>query len=210
MTQSVGPYTPAAGVLGSNPAMNAAYLSPDALLAYCASQLQRIDGKIQAMVAEQTTATKLSDALGAAQAAFAKYSGGIDNRIGGKTGDDSKHADNMANKTSCIEITKQLDAAVDKLPVDDPNRARLVEIANVFRERGAMDSPGTGMVGQAEIAGFAAEMKKMSSTIESNSQMNMITIQSLMSNRSSAIQLVTNMVQGLGDSSKSIAANVGK
>jgi hypothetical protein len=40
--------------------------------------------------------------------------------------------------------------------------------------------------------------------------MNMISLQSIMSARQTAVQLATNLISALGESSKAIAANAGK
>jgi hypothetical protein len=48
------------------------------------------------------------------------------------------------------------------------------------------------------------------SDINSSAQMDMINLQSLMSNRQTAIQLTTNMLKALNDSEKQIVHNIGK
>jgi hypothetical protein len=46
--------------------------------------------------------------------------------------------------------------------------------------------------------------------LEASAQLEMITLQSLMSSRQTAVQLSTNLISALGETSRSIVANVGK
>jgi hypothetical protein len=59
------------------------------------------------------------------------------------------------------------------------------------------------------IQTYAATLKTEQSDLNGGAELNMINLQAIMSQRQTAIQLTTNLVQALGDSSNKIAANIG-
>jgi hypothetical protein len=54
------------------------------------------------------------------------------------------------------------------------------------------------------------DLQTVASDAGSSSQLNMINLQSLMSQQQTAIQITTNLVQQLGQQNQAIATNVGK
>jgi hypothetical protein len=66
---------------------------------------------------------------------------------------------------------------------------------------------------KATVAGFNALIGKrfedMSANLGKDSELGMISLQSIMSQRQSAIQICTNLVQSFGDQMNKIAANIG-
>ncbi len=60
-----------------------------------------------------------------------------------------------------------------------------------------------------EVASWSDAVKSAQSGLNSASELNMISLQSLMSQRQEAIQLCTNLVQSLGDQCNKIAQNIG-
>jgi hypothetical protein len=69
---------------------------------------------------------------------------------------------------------------------------------------------GSGTFSGTAVKTAKADLDGITKDIESASQMDMIHLQSLMSSRQTAIQLATNMISALGESSKAIAANIGR
>ena len=57
---------------------------------------------------------------------------------------------------------------------------------------------------------LTTNLKNDAADLNSDSEMTMITLQSLMSQRQTAVQLTTNLVQSLGDQQNSIAKNIGQ
>ena len=56
---------------------------------------------------------------------------------------------------------------------------------------------------------FIDRLQGCASDLNSNSELQMIQLQSLMSERQTAIELTTNLVQSLGNQAEKIAQNVG-
>ncbi|HEY8041388.1 MAG TPA: hypothetical protein VIF15_16395, partial [Polyangiaceae bacterium] len=63
--------------------------------------------------------------------------------------------------------------------------------------------------GATDVKGWIQELSDVQSTINQGSELQMIKLQSLMSQRQTAIQLTTNLVQSLGDQLNKIAENIG-
>ena len=57
---------------------------------------------------------------------------------------------------------------------------------------------------------FVDNLKGLQTEVNQGSELGMITLQSLMSQRQMAIQLTTNLVQSLGEMTNKIAANIGR
>lgn len=71
-------------------------------------------------------------------------------------------------------------------------------------------STGNQQFSGIEVKATTEYLQGLTKDLESASQMDMIRLQSLMSSRQTAIQLATNMISALGESSKAIAANIGR
>jgi hypothetical protein len=65
-------------------------------------------------------------------------------------------------------------------------------------------------VSQSEIEGYAQAISDAAGDLNSDAELGMVNIQSLMSQRETAISLTTNLVQSLGDGESKIADNIGK
>jgi hypothetical protein len=64
-------------------------------------------------------------------------------------------------------------------------------------------------VGADAVQSWSKTIQDASADVSSESQMGMIQLQSLMSQRQTAIQLCTNLIQALGEQSKNVVGNVG-
>ena len=60
------------------------------------------------------------------------------------------------------------------------------------------------------VSQLTQNLKNDAANLNSDSEMTMINLQSLMSQRQTAVQLTTNLVQSLGDQQNSIAKNIGQ
>ena len=63
--------------------------------------------------------------------------------------------------------------------------------------------------GSDELKGFSDTLTGINNNLNNSAELGMISIQSLMSQRSTAIQLATNIMQSLDDGTSKIADNIG-
>ena len=68
---------------------------------------------------------------------------------------------------------------------------------------------GDGDFSQAELQGYVDTLTDAAGNINSDSQLDMVHLQSLMSQQQTAVSLTTNLVQSLGDQENKIADNIG-
>ena len=68
---------------------------------------------------------------------------------------------------------------------------------------------GDKILQSQELQGYAQTLTDAAGNLNSNSELGMVQIQSLMSQRQTAVSLTTNLVQSLGDQENKIADNIG-
>jgi len=167
-----------------------AYLTPDALMMYCQTRLQGIDTQVNTEFAKQKQANFDSSVLSGmlSSAAFSVPS----DKLTGSEADGKRQS-----------VIDEINKAEGKLSAGDPLLDKLEELkATVSQMSGDLD-PSTF---NTTIAGGVQNLQK---DINSSAELGMINLQSLMSQRQSAIQMCTNLVQSLGDQMNKIAQNIG-
>jgi hypothetical protein len=197
-------------------------LSPDALMAYCQSRLDSIDGQVQASFGDQQqNATALQQ--------IDQFTDTLKNVDGA----DQKGAD------ACKNLEKSFYAMIQSVRTSDPNCPALGALITTYNQMvysgdgGAafnhstdptdpdfidkgeypLDTSapqGDKILGATELQGFAQSLTDAAGSLNSNSELQMVQLQSLMSQRQTAISLTTNLVQSLGDQANKIADNIGK
>lgn len=187
-------------ILGGKPSGSDSlmYLTPEALLTYVETQLRSVDGDIRKRLEGQQDLIARKKLLGDIESALAN---------GG------------ANKQ---QIADAYQAAIDALPEGDPLRARLeAGLAKALQlgESGQLPFPlnSKEVVGQLSAAlnadlckGLEASLKNELSDLNAGSELNMIEVQSLMSQRATAVQLGTGMLQKINSTLENIANNIGR
>jgi hypothetical protein len=175
---------------GTNP-MDCTYLTPDALLYYCEARMNGVDTQMEGIMNEQETTNADEQAVHDAIAAFDSYSN-----------------DNA-------QLIDQLKAAVAEVK-DPATQAKLqavlsdVEAHNASIQPSAQVAPEAIPFSSTQVQGWTDTLKNVDSDLSSGAELNMIQLQSLMSERQVATQLTTNLVQSLGDQMNKIADNIGK
>lgn len=195
-------------------------LTPDALMSFCESRLRGLDEQIQASFYKQQLANRDSARLTSLAGTLTPPSNAVDLSCEG-------------GLECALDAAQKMLAAADTME-DPTTRDRLVEAANKLIDRVQQghdyDIKNAFSVGKTPKE-MAAAMSgdKVSATIDpsafksltadavqgiqkdlnSSAELSMINLQSLMSQRQSSVQLITNMVQSLGDQLNKIAANVG-
>jgi hypothetical protein len=215
---SIGPSTPL--IAGDVDFTN--NLSPDAMMIYLQTRLDGIDSQVNSVFNDQKRQEKAQSIL----RDLNTHLTGLDDKTAeskpfpGAAPPAPPAPDANANDgqpavatappaKSQVQKDVEMDlAALDKI---DPALADRIR-KNVFgpdRLFSAASAPlKIGYTG-AEAAQAKTAIEAVGKDLESSAQMNMIHLQSLISSRQTAVQLATNMVSSLGESTKSIVANLG-
>jgi hypothetical protein len=211
------------------------YLTPDALMGYCESRLQGIDTQVQEAFAKQemgnADATQLSNLAGLDALSAPKDNLDLSTLDGFQKAWDAYKAiqataqsiqdpaTKQAVNNVAYQLQKTLTSALDDMlnpKTGDPSQFKDdADVQNFFG--GKFNSVGikTGGTSQSiDTAGWQSlvtdAVKNVQQDLNSNSELSMINLQSLMSQRQEAIQVCTNLVQSMGDQCDKIAENVGK
>jgi hypothetical protein len=234
MTSSIGTqYNLAATTTGSAsdpsafdlPAGDGSYLTPDALMLYCQSRLQSIDTQMQAGINEQQNNTDEQTAVNELVADFQKLS--AHGTTDPNSSDPTKNATNYAQ---CQDLEEHIRAVIHHIQTTDPGSPAIAKLMDIHDRvmatgtQGYTDSSGNvqtyygptpdkaqpdGIIDVDEINQIVNDLKDVGTTLNSSAELNMIQLQSYMSQRQTAIQLTTNLVQSLGDQDNKIVSNIG-
>jgi hypothetical protein len=193
-------------------------MTPDALMAYCSSRLNSLDGQMKEVFAQQQLGTEEQSLIGGAVSLLQGFEqNGISN-----------------DPKTCTQVESQLEALYSKIQRMDPNSPALKTIATVHDELMASGTGpytdtsgnhgflGPGPNGYAtghteqdntidgdEMQGYVNQLQGAASSLNSSSELGMINLQSLMTQRQTAIQLTTNLVQTLGDTNQKVVDKIG-
>lgn len=178
-------------------AVDAAGLSPDALMTYCQTRINGIDSQVKEYFAQQKKSNDDRAAINDALAVLNQYSAGTMD-------------DNAPHEKAGHDLREALAKAIDKVGPNTDAGRRLSAIKAKVDDT-TISGPGTdgGRVSADEMKGFLDDVKGIQTDLGASSELGMIQLQSLMSQRQVAIQLCTNLVQSLGDQQNKICANVG-
>jgi hypothetical protein len=180
-------------------------LTPDALMNYCATRLRDLDNQINYEMTKQQTVQKENSTLT-----------NLLQQLSGDIGGDVDLTNGAGNQCVLTAIG-HLESAAESLKTTDPQTAqKLTDLAAKLHELGDaknQGSNGTNFQHALPLATFKAaisdSVSNMQKDLNSGTELAMINLQSLMSQRQSAVQTVTNMVQSLGDQMNKITSNIG-
>lgn len=172
------------------PGVDVAYgaLTPETLIAYCASKMRGIDTQIQQCFAKQQARNAKSQVLSDLQSKLSNYKTGFQN-----------------DPKARAEIEAALANAKTAL-VDDPSLAEQIDKLNTAFEATMNDD----WASSTEMEGYMSSVQSIQQGINQEGELEMLQMQSMMSQRQQAVQLCTNMIQGLGQTAQAVAANIGK
>jgi hypothetical protein len=212
------------------------YLTPDALMLYCQTRLRGIDTQVEAAFAQQESGNADSTALSTLSANLTVPSGDLDlNTPAGyqQAYDTAQQMIATANTlqdpqtkqsllAAAATIQGQLTTAYNNMTGNNSFKPPFTsdqDIQNFFKGT-YVDGNGNAITKQSNAsvtistASYQSEVtdavKSIQSDLNSNTELAMINLQSLMSQRQEAIQVCTNLVQSMGDSTSQVTANVGK
>ena len=193
-------------------------LSPDALMVYLSTRLNGLDDQINTIFNTQQQQQKVQSALAKIQTELDRLDDKSDPNTlltmpdladpnASATAD--PNAPSAATQTpGTSEVEKNINNDIAEIAQIDPNLAQ--QMSQKLNEKGFVLFVQDGKYLSNEVTATKDYIQGLSKDIESRSQMNMIQLQSLMSSRQTAVQLSTNLISALGESSKAIAANIGR
>jgi hypothetical protein len=165
-------------------------LSPEMLLAYCASKMRGLDHQIQECFAKQQARNTKAAVLSDVQRTLSNYKVGFEK-----------------NPSAEKEISEAFAKAQTALAGDPALSAELQ------KTKAAYDASVTNhdhWASSDDMAGWMNSVQQLQQSLNQEGELEMLQMQSTMSQRQQAIQLCTNMLQSLGQSAQAICSNVGK
>lgn len=191
-----------------------AALSPETLLAYCSSRLSTIDSTIEQYFAQQQANNKRMQDINNVLRTLSTLPGIKVDVLKAEEPHRTDHA-NLANDLAEVyrttgdpDLRKEIEGKFTTLTGQKLSDFRNAD--GTFRKLTAADINTTNMQ-DFEGAAWTAQVdtvKNLQSSISKGSELNMIQLQALVSQRQLAIQLTTQMMQTMHESSKQVLGNV--
>ncbi|MGA2448292.1 MAG: hypothetical protein ABTD50_06440 [Polyangiaceae bacterium] len=218
-TATSNPYaTSADPTLDAPSADPTASLTPDGLFTYCQSRLQSIDSQIQSGLDSQQTNNAELEQIGTVLANLKGLANGT------------------TNGTQIVQAENALGTYINGLKSSDPTNPSIGTLTQIYNNMvwsGSGDpatfpgNNGPGYIdeatyppeqngpegdmdyGDTEVQGYISSIQSVQDNMNSDSELTMINLQSLMSQRETAVQLTTNLMQSLDDQANKIVDNIG-
>jgi hypothetical protein len=197
-------------------------LSPDALIAYCQSRLDSIDGQVKDLFQRQQLNAAATQKIDQVMTSLQDYDG-----------------KNQTDPAVCKQLETEFQGLILYLQKNDPGCPELPALTTAYNsmvysgDGGAQythstnpDDPdfidktlyppdtggnvqGDKILGMEELQGYVQTLSDAAGNLNSDSELGMVHLQSLMSQRQTAVTLTTNLVQSLGDQENKIVDNIG-
>jgi hypothetical protein len=211
----------------TDPDVMGAGLSPDALMAYCQSRLDSIDSQVTDSFNEQQKSAESITQIDTVLAEIKQYDGSsvtdqdtcklLESKFEGLILSLQK------SDPGCPSLPELITAyntmvysgtggaaflqAKDPTAAPDPTEPDFIDEGTYPPDRST--TQGDNDLGDTELQGYAQTLSDAAANLNSDSELQMVQLQSLMSQRQTAISLTTNLVQSLGDQENKIADNIG-
>lgn len=164
-------------------------LTPEMLLLYCKKRLGGLDLEIKNAMDKQQRMNGIKNEISAIQSKLSGLQNG------------------NASPKDIAELNDQLDHLLEQVPADTPLGKELLDAKTKLNEdgQGGTDAIVTG----DDIKSMQDSLKQASATMDSDAELEMMQLQSVMSQRQTAIQLTTNLIQTMNESVRKVAENIG-
>lgn len=200
--------------------MSPGYLTPDALMSYCASRLRGIDDQIHSSMTRQQNANADSSTLSTLAEKLRPPGGNVEvgknndvfNNYGQALIDAANSASDPSLKAKLLGQAKKFVDCHEEAP---QGSGKYVSDGVKVDGNGTVTIDGTAhktgdTLNPEQLKTMTSEfVSNVQKDLNSDTELSMINLQSLMSQRQSSVQLITNMVQSLGDQLNKIASNIG-
>lgn len=177
-------------------------LTPEALFAYVSTRLQNLDARVDEVFERQQKADKVRTALRQISAELA-----------GVSGDSKNPADQIAVPDGA-EVERAIMKQLDQLGKIDAELSRRVgeELRGVLGTiatdvRGSLER-GPGTVSDNALTAAKEHVGAILKDLDASAQLDMIELQSLTSQRQTAVGLATNLLSNLSETLRSVVANI--
>lgn len=154
------------------------YLTPESLLVYCRTRLRDLDRSIQDRFAKENKTVELQKKLGAIKQYIREA------------------VDGEVSPSELDEIAKMVNAA--KALTDDPDLTKQLDA--LFESSHGADSDRATQLG--------TNIDEMSKNLGAGRDLAMVELQSIVSQRQTALQLTTNLLNTMNESTRSITSNI--
>ena len=196
-------------------------MSIEELLAYCQIQMDDIDNELRLRMANQQKLNKDRSVLSQAQNVLESYDDptvqDAEKIVSDlkKVIEDSGLPPNDPARRKIEKTIKQLESKIPSNMGELKEKAKRADV-NILKQGGVMEAMEAMEaraqlevpIGKADYAQLSGEIKNAVDDIKDESTMRMLSLQSLVSKRQTAIQLITNMISKFNQSALSIANNV--
>jgi hypothetical protein len=183
------------------------YLTPESLVAYCDTRLTSLDSQMQAIFNQQQTNSATETALGNLATAL--------NDLPQPSGSNTTVNVSLKQMSqlwgtyqTAIDAAGPTTALGKELTKDQSTLQNAWEATggSVFYVKGG-PNPSCA-IDESTITNCSQNVKTYASNLNSDSQVSMINLQSMMSQQQTAVELSTNLLQTLSQTTNNIAANM--
>jgi hypothetical protein len=216
------------------------FLTPESLMVYCQTRLRDLDTQIQAAFTKQKNAQISGTAIREALEAFNNCAtrgfnleqgqaaqdliGCLQEKINRLEALDPHSMEVMRLKDLQLRVADRVDGSGTlRAILSDKDRAwneywnngavhgkSDKDMVAAFISQGYPMKQQDPVVTGDNVKQWVQDLQGIQADINAGTEMGMIQLQSIMSQRQTALQLTTNLVQALGDQMKQIAGNIGK
>jgi len=165
-------------------------LTPEGMMLYLSTRMEEVDGQINNLFDKQKASQDIRKELGKIQDELGKL----------KEDSDSKKI------LMPGQIEQNIDAAIDRIAAINPELAE--NMRTDMKEKGQILFQHDGQYVSQEVKASKGYLDSIVKDLDATAQMDMIRLQSHMSARQTAIQLSTNLIASMNDSTKAVVSNI--
>lgn len=186
-------------------------LTADALLVYCQTQLNDIDGQIKGYLDQQKVSLQKKEILNELKATLSKYQPPKKENAG-EIAAAYLHAYDRLADLGATDLAAAVKADCTKLFPAYADKNTFNYVLDVLKKGNwsvsINDLAGMVSVSKESWSGYVGDVSAKLDDISGDAELNMIQLQSLMSKRQTAIQLTTNMMAKHDQGLSAIVANM--
>lgn len=171
-------------------------LTPEGMMLYLSTRMEEVDGQINGLFDKQKTSQEIRKEIGTIQNELGKLNEESDEKTIYMPGDGS----------GPNEVEQKINAAIDRIAELDPDLG--AKMRDELAEEGQILFKHDGKYVSQEVNASKSYLDGIVKNLDATAQMDMIRLQSHMSARQTAIQLSTNLIASLDDSTKAVVSNI--
>jgi hypothetical protein len=175
-------------------------LTPEGMMLYLSMRLNEVDGEINKLFDKQKASQAIRQALGTIQTELG--------RLNENGGPDDNNMMPGYKDGEITELETNILTAIDQIATIDPELAETMRAK--LNDGGHILDDHDGRYYSHQVKASKGYVDTIVKDLDATAQMDMIRLQSHMSARQTAIQLSTNLIASLGESTKAIASNIGR